>query len=771
MRHKKLSKFRKRFRGIGVGISLALSLIIGAAHLISQPEFNFIRSTGLLEIIEAKTLDLRFQLRGARSPGSDIVIVAMDEKTEDELGRWQTAGRRWIAQMVAKLSEEGAAVIGFDVALAEPDENTALQAIDALKRRCAERASPHIPPDVFEEARAAYDYDRQLAEAIERAGNVVLGVYHFLNQADAAHLSPKKRAANRELLTRMKYETIKFPPGDAPQPLRITHSFGVETNLPLFSAAARSFGHFTIIPDTDGYVRQSPLLIELEGAYYPSLDLEIARARLQLGIPPMIHALGEKGGGSVTAIQFGALAIPTNAEGKLLINYYGPPRAFPYYSLSDVLRGAFPPGAFQGKIALFGFTSSVYQDVHSASFQAKTYPGVEVHATILANILHQDFLTQPAWTMFAEAGIIVLLGLFLGIALFRLRTLAGAAVSLLSLLAVAGSAYFAFAAWQVWLNVTVPGLFILLNYLVMISYKYVIEEKEKRDITNAFQHYIAPSVVAQIIERGENLTLQGEEKVLTALFSDIRGFTNLTEKMEQKALVPFLDEYFAEMNRIVFNYAGTIDKYIGDAMMVFYGAPIEQADHAARACRTAVDMILRLEELRVRWKARGLPQINIGVGVNSGEMTVGNIGSADRLNYTIMGDHVNLASRLEGVNKEYGTRIIISQFTHDLIRHADFTARELDSVRVKGKEKPVTIYELLGYGAFYQHKQPLISAFAEGAQAYKQRDWERALAAFQEALRLDPNDQPSNIYLARCQAYQQHPPPDDWDGVFVMKSK
>jgi len=773
MRHKKLSNMRRRFKRIGLTISLALSLLVGTAYLLSRAEFHLFRSTGLLEIIEAKTLDWRFRLRGSRSPGSNIVIVAMDEKTEDALGRWQTAGRRWITQMVDTLSGGGAEVIGFDVALPEPDENSALQAIAELKRLYHERFSLPIehPPDFFEEVQATYDYDRQLAEAIQRAGNVILGVYHFLNQADAAHLSLEKREFTSSILNRVKYSVIKFPPGSTPQPLRITHSFGVETNLPLFSNAAHSFGHFTIIPESDGYVRQSPLLIEYEGEYYPSLDLEIARLFLQLKAPPMIHALGEEGGGSVTAIQFGKIAIPTNEEGKMLINFYGPPRTFPYYSLSDVLSGAIPAGTFQGKIVLFGFTSSVYQDVHSASFQAKTYPGVEVHATILANILQQDFLTKPSWTLFVEVGMILLLGLVSGLALFRLQTLAGAAASLFSLLLAAGGAYIAFAAWQVWLNITFPALFIVLNYLIAISYKYFIEEKEKREIKDAFQHYIAPAVVEQIIARGENLPLEGEQKILTALFSDIRGFTSLSEKMAQKELVPFLDEYFAEMNQIVLEHAGTIDKYIGDAMMVFYGAPVEQPDHALRACRTAVDMILRLEELRVRWKARGLPLINIGIGINSGEMTVGNIGSADRLNYTIMGDHVNLASRLEGVNKEYGTRIIISQFTHDLIRQADFTARELDSVRVKGKETPVTIYELLGYGAFYQHAQPLIRAFSEGLQAYKQRAWDAALAAFQEALRLDPEDRPSKLYIERCRTYQQNPPPEDWNGVFVMKNK
>jgi adenylate cyclase len=210
---------------------------------------------------------------------------------------------------------------------------------------------------------------------------------------------------------------------------------------------------------------------------------------------------------------------------------------------------------------------------------------------------------------------------------------------------------------------------------------------------------------------------------------------------------------------------------MGDAIMAFYGAPIDQADHAARACQTAVDMIVRLKELRVGWEARGLTPMDIGIGINSGEMSVGNMGSKDRFDYTIMGNHVNLASRLEGINKEYGTNIVISQFTCALVKNEAFTVRELDTVQVKGKHEPVTIYELVGYSALYEQRKPLIAKFCDGLAAYKQRQWAQAIVLFQEALQIDPQDHPSRIYIERCTAYLQNPPPDDWDGVFVMKTK
>lgn len=339
----------------------------------------------------------------------------------------------------------------------------------------------------LDEIKAAYDYDHQLAEAIQDAGNVILGVYHFFDQASAAHLTPEKHEACFHLMNRVKYTAIKFPPGITQQPLHITHSFGVETNLPILSDAAKSFGHFTFIPSSDGYVRQAPLLVEYKDAYYASLALEVVRAFLAPPLPPLIHALGKEGGGSVAWIQLGDIRIPTNEEGKLLINYYGPPQTFPYFSLSDVVLGKIPPETFQDKIVLFGFTSTIYQDVHSTPFQAETYPGVEVHATLIENILCKDFLTRPEWTIVVDPLIILLLGVVLGVALPRMRTLSGVLIGLIGLLVVAIIAQLAFLVWQAWLNVTFPITFVILNYLAVTSYKYFSEEKQKREIKQAFQ--------------------------------------------------------------------------------------------------------------------------------------------------------------------------------------------------------------------------------------------------------------------------------------------
>lgn len=755
-----------------------LSLVILAVYVLSRPQISLIDPIGILEIIEMKTLDLRFRLRGSKQPGDDIVIIAVDEKTEDELGRWQSSGRRWIAQMIEAVHTGGAKVIGFDLTLAEPDENRFTESIGAISSQYRELHQPDMTLRsemlaYLENIRTRHDYDRQLADAIQDAGNVVLGVYLFFDQASAAHLDEEAHETRRRIIERMQYTTITFPAGGANEkPLRLPHVFGVEPNLPLFSEAARSFGHFTMFPDADGYIRQVPLLVEYRGGYYPSLDLEILRTYLNPALPPLIVALGQEGRNSVNGIRLGDRAIPTDSQGKFFINYYGPAQTFPHYALSDVVLGKLAPETFKDKIVLFGMTSTIYQDVHSTSFQAETYPGVEVHATIIENMLRQDFLTKPDWTLLVEPLLIGLLGIGLGIVLQRTHPFSGALAMFFCLVAVVSVVHGVFLFQKIWLNVTFPIVFLLLDYLVITTYKYFTEERKQQQIRNAFQHYVTPTVVDQMLETIDALKLGGERRVLTALFTDIRDFTGIAESMTPEDLVQFLNEFFTAMSMTVLAYEGTIDKYMGDSIMAFFGAPVAQVDHAMRACKTALDMRSHLQELQAAWQTRGLPSINIGVGVNSGEMSVGNMGSEELFDYTIMGDHVNLASRLEAINKQYGTTIVISEFTCDFLRDdASFLVRELDVVLVKGKSTPVTIYELLGYGAVDQQTQAFLAAFQQGLDAYKNRKWNQALAAFRKALQIHPHDHPSEIFVQRCGEYAQNPPPDDWDGVFVLHTK
>lgn len=763
-----------------IGISLALCLMVGFVYLLSRPEFAVYGHrlplsgiTELLDLLETKTLDMRFLWRGPIAPRDDIVIVAVDEKADDELGRWWTSGRKWIARLLDILHAGGARVIGFDLVLDEPDAGAAVTAVDEItayyhEHLAADSAGTPAFDAFLQRVKQEHDYDAQLAQAIRQAGTVVLGYYHFRNRGEAEHLSPEAHAAREQVIARTKYSLMKYPPGIPRRELRVPHSYGVEVNLPIFSDAAKSMGYFNAQPHpADGYIRTSPLIMEYRGQYYPSLALQVAYAYRNPPLPPIIHALG---GGVVDRIQLGNGSIPTNEQGQLMINYYGEEQQFPHYSISDVVLGRTAPDTFQDKIVMFGFTAPIYQDLHPISFQAN-FPGVETHATVIANILDQDFLTRPESTLFADLLLLAVLALLLGLVLRYTRPVSGALAMLACLAGVVWVAYYAFSVQKVWLNMVYPGLFILLSYVTITSYKYFTEERRKKAVKSAFQHYVAPTVVNQMLDQVTRLRLGGERKELTALFSDIRGFTSISEQMTPEELVRFLNEYLSAMTHIVLQYEGTVDKYMGDAIMAFYGAPLDQVDHAVRACRTALDMMARLRELRGEWAQRGLPPMDIGIGINSGEMSVGNMGSEERFDYTIMGDHVNLASRLEGINKQYGTNIVISQFTYALVRDEGFTVRELDAVQVKGRQEPVVIYELCGCGSLDTETERLFAIFQQGLAAYKHRQWQTAATHFQEALRLRPDDSPSRLYCERCELYQTTPPPEDWDGVFVMKTK
>lgn len=337
----------------------------------------------------------------------------------------------------------------------------------------------------------------------------------------------------------------------------------------------------------DGCVRRVPLLVEFEGHYYPSLSLEVARAYLNPSFPSLIHALGKQYGGIVEGIQLGNIFILTDDHAQLVINYYGPGQTFPHYSFVDVMRKRFNPDTFKGKIVLVGFTGSTYQDWHSTPFEHISYPGVEVHATLIENMLRSDFLHKPGWTTLLDALVILGLGFVLGIALQRMHSLRGALLTaLLSLLGVFGAAYLVFRLHNLWLNVAFPLLFVVVDYLIVTSWKYLAEEKRNRAIRNNFEHFVSPGVVAQILSSETELKLYGDQKVLTALFADIRGFTGISEKMPPAELVAFLKDFFTAMTEVVIHYDGTVDKYMGDAIMAFYGAPLAQSDHARRACQT-----------------------------------------------------------------------------------------------------------------------------------------------------------------------------------------
>jgi adenylate cyclase len=528
--------------------------------------------------------------------------------------------------------------------------------------------------------------------------------------------------------------------------------------------AAKSAGHFHFVPDGDGILRFVPMVRSHGKALFPPFSLQILKEATRLNSVVRVSP------DPVVEIQLGDIAIPVTETGDLLINYYGPGLTFTHLSASDVIDGTVKPEQLKNKIVLVGATAVALPDLHSTPYDP-LYPGVEVHATIIENILNQDFLQRPPWIRLLSMMVILGAGLLLGLASLYFKAVGTAVLLGVGVGGYLVADYVFFTQQGLWVHTVYPVFSQLLVYFGITLYRFTFEEREKRFIKGAFSQYLAPTVVDRLVENPKLLKLGGERKVLTAFFSDVAGFSTIAEKLEAEELVDLLNVYLTEMTEIILKYEGTVDKFEGDAIIAFFGAPIDFEDHATRTCLAALDMQNRLAELREIWKKEGRPEMFMRIGINTGPMVVGNMGSINRMDYTMMGDSVNLAARLEGVNKQYQTYTMLSEFTYELAKN-DIEARELDSIRVVGKQEPVKIYEVLGRkGEMDDTVRLILPYFKEGLNHYKNWRWEEAIDSFKGALNLYEDDGPSLTYFDRCVNFQNHPPPSDWDGVFAMKTK
>ncbi|MDP2855235.1 MAG: adenylate/guanylate cyclase domain-containing protein [Smithellaceae bacterium] len=727
----------------------------------------FLSDFQFLRLVELKTLDLRMASRGKIAPGDEIVIAAIDEQSVSELGRWPWP-RTTIARLVDQLKKGGAKAVGFDIVFSEPDDNTNLKTINALAAEMKKNGiSDSNVISLLAKKRTAADTDAILAASIHKAKNITLGYFfHFPrkgHEKDLAHITAQRIADNTARIENSRYAMINSTT-DKPDDSYLPRAYAPEANISSLADAAQNGGYFNMMPDSDGSYRWSPLVIAFGNNYYSSLAVSLVHAYLDFpALSLNLEPYGAKN------IGIGDILIPTNESGQLLINYRGPPRTFPHYSVADILKSSLPPETFTNKIVLVGATAVGIYDLRVTPFSS-TYPGVEIHATVIDNILHQNFLTHSSFTHFMDICTIIFFGLAVGLLIPRLRPISGMITAFLMVAAFVAVNFFIFFRFNIWLNLVYPFVTMAMIYLGITIYHYFKEEREKKKIRGAFQYYLTASVINEMLKNPAKLKLGGDKKDLTVLFSDIRGFTTISEKLTPEALVALLNEYLTAMTNEVFQHDGLLDKYMGDAIMAVFGAPISQPDHAHRACLTALAMMKALRQLQKKWKDEGRPVFDIGIGINTGDMVVGNMGSEMRFDYTVMGDMVNLGSRLEGTNKEYGTNIIISEFTYEKVK-GSICCRELDGVRVKGKIKPVKIYELLGEKKDEANFKDLIDAFAKGLARYREGKWDEAIAAFQCVLDIRPGDFVSTMYMERCKNLKEHPPAEPWDGVFVMTKK
>lgn len=443
----------------------------------------------------------------------------------------------------------------------------------------------------------------------------------------------------------------------------------------------------------------------------------------------------------------------------------------------EQIYGVTPEEAFKDKIVLVGSTATGAYDLRVTPFSENT-PGVEIHATVIDSILKGVFMKTPTWSRTYTLISMLVIAIIMAVVLPFMGALRGAVLTLVILVGILSFDYlYMFAGQGLWLPISYQSIQLGLLFLFVTLYRYATEEREKRFIKDTFGRYLAPSVVEHLTANPELLQLGGEELELTAFFSDIQGFSTISEKLDSaKRLVDLLNDYLSEMAQVIEGYEGTIDKYEGDAIIAFWGAPLHFPDHALKACYACLDQQTRLAELREKWKNEGQwPEIvhnaQVRMGVNTGKMVVGNMGSAGRMNYTMMGDAVNLAARLEGANKVYGTYIMIAENTYAKVKNHVET-RELDKLRVVGKTEPVVVYQLISRrGQMDPHMARVVEVFLEGLHAYKKMDWGKAIGLFETALNIDPGDGPSRTYLERCRSYLAAPPPEGWDGVFSLTSK
>jgi len=685
--------------------------------------------TSTFETLELKLIDWRFSLRGPL-PGQDtsIVIITIDDQSDESTTHPWPWPRYYYAHLIRNLQKAGAAVIGIDV-IFDSD-------------------------DAFNPAS-----DDSLARVLAQSDNVVLA---------------------GKLLVSKTQNYIS--------PVRPVKKF-IENGTP--------WGIVAVESDVDGFYRRYQLTRDTEDTTYTSFAGHVLSQYLKAD--------------SVTSDNrqyfLGRYRIPKFDSNSMLVNFRGPAFSYPHYSFDNVVddaafdlredydvdafddagdaEQAIPPGLLysgelKGKVVLVGATMDELHDNFPTPFLDFTnndnqqvraeMPGVEIHANAISTILNRRFIRLLPW--YLELFILALTALMTFI---YTRYFSGALSAVFTFLnfvfGVAFAAYM-FISFNLVIKIVSPMFTLGLSYSAYMVYHYLLAQQEKRMLRGAFAHYVPEKVVQELVANPEKLQLGGEERVVTVLFSDVAGFTSISEQLTPHELVVLLNEYLTAMTDIVLKHGGIIDKYEGDAIMAEFGVPVSFPDHARAACQTALDMQQTLKVLRKKWKEEGRPELEARVGINTGNVIVGNMGSRDVFDYTVMGDNVNLGSRLEGANKAYGTKIMISEFTLEHVRDTFYT-RPLDLIRVKGKTKPIEVFELLAAREtnFADRFLELIDVYSHGIKAYRSQSWDKAIELFEHCLQLFPNDYPSKLYHERCLNYKFNPPGNDWDGVTTMTTK
>jgi adenylate cyclase len=730
-------------RRIGYARLLCLVLLIGFAALRAA-------DPAPVEEIRVRTFDAFQRIEPRKKTIRPVTIVDIDDKSLEKLGQWPWPRTR-IADLVTELTRLGAVVIAFDAVFSEPDRLNPAFAADTFR---------HLDEETRVKLRALPSNDQIFADAI-KASRVVLGESGL----------PEEIAALDKTLPVTGIAML----GEEPQ--RFMFDFpGLLRNVPVLEHAAAGRGLFTIRPERDGIVRRVPMIMQAQGQTMPSLTFEILRVASGSGT---ILIKAEKAG--IKSIGVKGFQIPTDHNGQLWVHYARNDASI-YVPAVNVLEKNVAPDMIAGKLVLIGTSAVGLNDIKTTPVSG-AMPGVEIHAQVLESALTGAVISQPIFGIAVEFATALLFGLLV-IAFapqFGPITLVVLGAAFASML-VGLSVYF-YAHDRLLIDFTYPLMSTTAIYLTLIFTSFVREQAQRRQIRSAMGRYVSPVLVEQLAQSPERLVLGGEEREMTIMFSDMRGFTSISEtyKNDPQGLTALMNRFLTPLTNAILNRKGTIDKYMGDAIMAFWNAPLDDGDHELNACEAALDMLERVDALNqareqeAKEEGRPFIPLNIGVGLNTGICVVGNMGSDMRFDYSVFGDSVNLASRLEGQSKEYGFPIIIGSRTALAVKDR-FAILELDFIMVKGKTEPEVIYAIAGREDTAQSGrfQRLRNLTIEMLACYRNRDWEGALAAIARGRRTDEANSLEllyNLYEVRIRGYLENPPPDDWNGAFALLTK
>jgi adenylate cyclase len=704
-----------------------------------------------LETFRLKVFDF-YQVLHPRPQGQlPVIIVDIDEQSLQALGQWPWPRTR-IADLVSAISKLGGVAIGFDILFAEPDRmSPALIAKSLIS----------LDQSTREKLRQLPGNDQVFATAIKRS-RVVLGQSGY--QEKLTSLSEKNTPYT-------SFATL----GKDPSPYLFTFP-GLRRNIPVLEKAALGRGLITILPESDGIIRRVPIVMKAQGRLVPSLTSELLR--VATGSNAILIKTNDAG---ISSVVLGGVEIPTDENGQLWIHFNAHNKDR-YVSAKDILDGTVDQRKLAGKLVLVGTSAIGLFDIKTTPIDA-AIPGVEVHAQTLETIMSNSFLTRPNYAIAAEITLAALVGLVIIILVPMTSVVTVIFIGGTIAAGLVAMSWYLFIQRSMLIDVAYPLLSSLIIFSTLVFINYFREERERSKVRSAFGQYLSPDLVEQLAENPEKLVLGGETRELTILFSDVRGFTTISEsyKSDPQGLTTLINRLLTPLSNAVMDTGGTIDKYMGDNIMAFWNAPLDNEHHARDACTAALSMLTRLKQLNVVRKQEAetnqvpfLP-LEVGIGINTGECVVGNIGSDMRFDYSVLGDSVNLAARLEGQTKSYGVSIIIGSKTATQVK-GTFAVLELDAIRVKGKTEPEVIYTMLGEAKGPESKtyMRLEKETTKMLAHYRNQEWTQALNSLKNCRQIAENlslDALFDIYQERIKTFKKSSPPSNWDGVWTMTSK